>query len=202
MNERPSISVTSHATVGEVVYFKERVPAETGVRIDQPIQETFGLGAQISLPRDAILVPATTQNRSAYCSKDPAYIEPLGAHPTRSVCFFDENDDGQLDHFWVVGTLSSTSRSIPETPISRKTKRLGREGFRKELIFQGISNNVLRFRYREYSDTLIRPAFSQDLTYTYKSLPTEIAFRSLAIKIHLIEGNSIKYTVSKSLKRL
>lgn len=36
---------------------------------------------------------------------------------------------------------------------------------KKELIYTGVSKNVISLVYREYQNDLARPAFSQDLKY-------------------------------------
>ncbi|WP_435106916.1 hypothetical protein [Arhodomonas sp. AD133] len=92
--------------------------------------------SRVHLPADAVLLPAdVTGEGDAYCSKQTAYTELLAANPSRPVCVFDENQDGRLDRYWVAGTLASTARELPETPVYERTQKLGKDGFRRELRY-------------------------------------------------------------------
>lgn len=194
--EHPHIGKRRSATVGEALYWQERRVAHTGVRLERQVDETFGLGARVHLPADAVLLPAdVTGEGDAYCSKQAAYTEPLAANPSRPVCFFDENQDGRLDRYWVAGTLASTARELPETPVYEGTQKLGKDGFRRELLYQGTQDGVIRLKYREFNGTIARPAFSQDLTYTVDGLPTTIRFQSVAIAVEDVGGSEIRYSV-------
>ncbi len=71
-----------------------------------------------------------------------------------------------------------------------------RDGFKYELLYQGIDNGVVRIAYREYTENLARPAYSQDLTYTLEpSGQTRIRFRDVSAVIHSANNNEIQYTV-------
>ena len=43
------------------------------------------------------------------------------------------------------------------------------DGFKYELLYQGISASVVSILYREYADSLVRPAFQQDLSYRLRN---------------------------------
>jgi len=63
-----------------------------------------------------------------------------------------------------------------------------------ELIYSGASGGSINVLYREYTpDDLIRPAFSQNLTYDNTS--ETIRFRDVLIEVHAADGASIRYTV-------
>lgn len=73
-------------------------------------------------------------------------------------------------------------------------------GFRYELLYQGISGNVVSLLYREYIDDLARPAFQQNLTYTLTPEgPTEVSFRETRIRILSADNNRIRYEVLSGL---
>jgi len=69
------------------------------------------------------------------------------------------------------------------------------DGFKYELIYQGRDENVVRIAYREYTDNLARPAFSQDLSYTLEESITDVRFRDVALTIHEANNNEITYVV-------
>ncbi len=43
-------------------------------------------------------------------------------------------------------------------------------GFKRELIYSGRANDIVRFTYREFTEEgFARPAFTQDVTYTMET---------------------------------
>ena len=89
---------------------------------------------------------------------------------------------------------------VNETNIDPVGYRQGNQtiedGFKYELIYQGRDGNVARIAYREYTDNLARPAFSQELTYTLEAgAGTPVRFREVSLTIHQADNNQIVYTV-------
>jgi hypothetical protein len=76
------------------------------------------------------------------------------------------------------------------------------DGFRYELLYQGLSAGVVKILYREYFDSLVRPAFQQELSYTLEEPgPTEISFRSIRMTIHSADNNRLEYTINDGLRQ-
>jgi hypothetical protein len=68
--------------------------------------------------------------------------------------------------------------------------------FRKEFIFNGKSENNLKFIYREYSDNMLRPAFTQELQYDLRD-GNIIGFKGLRIEVINANNTSIRYKIIK-----
>ncbi len=65
-----------------------------------------------------------------------------------------------------------------------------------ELIYSGLSNNALQLLYREYTpDDLIRPAYSQELSYPPDT--EVISFRTFRIELKEVSAEKIVYSVIK-----
>jgi hypothetical protein len=63
-----------------------------------------------------------------------------------------------------------------------------------ELLYSGIAGNSLLITYHEYSpDSLVRPAFSQDLTYPV--FQSELTFRDLKLEILSSESQRVWFMV-------
>jgi len=78
--------------------------------------------------------------------------------------------------------------------VTKKTVVETREFTNFELIYSGISGGSINILYREYTpDNLIRPAFSQNVTYDTDS--GAVRFRDVLIQIHEADAASIRYTV-------
>jgi hypothetical protein len=63
-----------------------------------------------------------------------------------------------------------------------------------ELLYSGIEGDLLRIAYREYSpDNLVRPAFSQDLTYPV--FQSELTFRDLKLEVLFSDSQKVWFMV-------
>jgi len=69
--------------------------------------------------------------------------------------------------------------------------------FTQQLIYSGKSGNIIRITYREFSNNLARPAFSQDLTYDL-SESKRITFRNTVIEVKEATNSFITFVVLES----
>lgn len=66
--------------------------------------------------------------------------------------------------------------------------------FRYELIYNGKSQNVLNFTYREFKGDFIRPSFNQELKYSLED-GNVIGFKSLRIEVINTNNFGIEYKI-------
>lgn len=71
--------------------------------------------------------------------------------------------------------------------------------FRQELIYLGRSGDELSFKYREFSGSLARPAFSADLKYDLSESQT-IGYRGARIEVIEAGNQLIRYRVQSHIK--
>jgi hypothetical protein len=85
---------------------------------------------------------------------------------------------------WKIKKFSSLS--IPTADSVR--------GKKKELIYQGKQGDTLRFRYREYINDIVRPAFDQTVEY---NLDTDkvVTFRGMKILVDNADNQEIAYRI-------
>lgn len=98
------------------------------------------------------------------------------------------------------GSSSLFTIAIPDDKCSKRYKfeDYGK-AFRQELIYLGRSGDELSFKYREYSRTLARPAFSADLKYDLSESQT-IGYRGARIQIIEAGNQILKYQVESHIK--
>jgi hypothetical protein len=72
-----------------------------------------------------------------------------------------------------------------------KTKRIA---FSIELLYSGIANGAIHISYREYRESLARPAFYQDLQYEYKP-EMLMTFQNYVLKIFEANAERINFAV-------
>lgn len=138
-----------------------------------------------------------------YCGP---YYASFGAQGKMSqVCFLDEFDD--IENFYTLfsqnhykyGPFSSTGM------ISyRKSFTVDRsKPFHKvELIYDGVRGGMLLFTYKEFTDSLTKPAFYSQVRYlkNRSGKPTDISYRSAKIRIYRANNDRIDYKVIAPLR--
>lgn len=133
------------------------------------------------------LVSAISSGEQVYCQAPPREGAP---------CLKDSNGDNHFDRAYSMNAFGMliNGRSIDGIRYRVADQNI-QDGFKYELIYQGRDRDTVRIAYREYTDNLARPAFSQDLSYTLKGAQTDIRFRDVALTIHEANNNEITYVV-------
>ena len=206
IGEDPSIDVATERNVGDVIYevYNYEVRRDTSTRLLGPLTiDVLAASAHLG-PADAF-VATPSHGVRVYCSATP--VLRVGGRPNSAhVCLRDSSSDHQFDSWkspdgpparkgWAplketIGYKEESSVEMVETGA----------GFRSELLYQGLSSGVVSILYREYLDSLVRPAFQQDLSYTLENDgTTEISFRTIQITIHSADNNRIRYTLNRGL---
>lgn len=96
-----------------------------------------------------------------------------------------------------VAFLSENSQDIIIEKIDNKITP-HKDSFIRELIYTGISKNVISIVYREYSNDLVRPAFSQELKYDLGE-GFVIGYKGSRFEVIKATNTGITYKVLKQL---
>lgn len=203
VGESPALRAASEREVGEVIYETFDYEEWQGAQLAEPLRISV-LAAQATINPGDALIAVEEKGATVYCTAKPT-LQVVNQAPSSRVCLADRNQDQRFEEWrapegpparinWaplkVAVSFSTGSKMAPTG-----------NGYRYELLYQGLSGNVVRLLYREYVDDLIRPAFQQDLSYTLASSgPTEISFRGTKIVIESADNNRIRYEVLSSLK--
>jgi hypothetical protein len=152
-----------------------------------PIGGSFWAGRE-GLAAGTQLVAAVSEGREVFC------------HPPRRMgapCVADTNGDGRFDQASTMNAYGMlVNRRDIEPAAYRASDRSIQDGFKYELIYQGLDDGTLRIAYREFRDNLARPAFSQDLTYTLSPEgETEVRFRDVIMAVHSANNSQVDYTL-------
>lgn len=203
VGESPQVGVAAERSVGEVIYenYNYDIVRETSTRLAGPLVIDVFL-AEADLGPDDKLVPTTDLGVSAHCAVEPV-LHVAGDRFV--VCLRDENSDGMFDS-WRSPDGPPARRGWanlkqPAAFTEKTAVEMAERGFRYELLYQGLSSGVANILYREYLDSLVRPAFQQDLTYTLNPAgETAISFRGLRMTVQSADNNSIRYTIDRGLQ--
>lgn len=98
------------------------------------------------------------------------------------------------------GSQAMFAVEVPEDQCAKRYKFANYgQTFRQELIYLGRSGDELSFKYREYSGSLARPAFSADLKYDLSESQT-IGYRGARIEVIEAGNQLIRYRVNSHIK--
>lgn len=122
----------------------------------------------------------------------------LGKSAKSCLVDLDNNGDFESASFSGYKGVYPLNRSIKYNVTDLTPKIFFREDeFRREAIYQGVSNNTIKVLFREYKNNYIRDSFSQTIFYDLDSGgETLIAFKGFQAKIHKASGTNITYTVT------
>lgn len=206
--EEPPLDTRSERSVGEVIYevYNYEIRRDSSSRLSGNITIDV-LAASAHLGPETPLVATVDKGLEVYCSADPI-LRVAGEANVAHVCLRDQDGDEKFDLWrspdgpparW--GWASLKNHVAYEERSSVEMAQTG-GGFRYELLYQGLSAGVVKILYREYFDSLVRPAFQQELSYTLEHPgPTEISFRSIRMTIHSADNNRLEYTINAGLAK-
>jgi hypothetical protein len=209
VGESPALNVVVQRSVGETIYETYDYSQLSGARL-RDLGKVDSLNLHWSIPAGEFL-PAfgDSAQQKVYCTANPILHIPLSRNSSR-VCLQDRNGDGTFDHWTApegpsdsrLGAWNAIDKPIAFVESQGTSMSTAGNGFRNELVYEGISGSVVDILYREFVNDLARPAFQQDLHYTLQnSGPTEVSFRSVRIRIHSADNNSIRYEVLSGLRK-
>jgi len=206
VGEKPSIGTITDRSVGEVVYeiYNYEIRTQSRTRLLGPLSVDV-LAAKFQVGPDDPFVGAMEEGTRVHCSSE-LVLRVAGQANQAHVCLRDQNSDRIFDEWrspdgpparWGWAALKQRVGYTEETTVEMAQSG---DGFKYELLYQGVSSSVVSILYREYADSLVRPAFQQDLSYTLQADgPTHISFRSIQMTIHAADNNGIRYTVNRGL---
>ncbi|MEM7587336.1 MAG: hypothetical protein AAF560_28370 [Acidobacteriota bacterium] len=111
-------------------------------------------------------------------------------------CFEDSDNDGDLDKAGIDPADGKNKKVDLPYDLIEVQLDASSDGFRSELIYQGVGGGILHLAYREFVDDMAGPAFTQLLTYDFEG-PTTIAFQSLEFEILEAGNMGIVYKVQE-----
>jgi len=187
----PQLGVTSSVPVGEVLFSQFRYWRKTGYILRDSANVSIG-GGQVQVSSGDFLVKSIVEGKPAYCTEKPAFRMIIGG---KTACFTDRENKGLLNEVKVPSDVMWWSSDLT-SPLAYATSEIvvpRQDAMKRELIYQGISKDVLRLTYREYFNDMARPAFFQDVTYDVSSFPAEITFKSVRLRILSAGNKGIEY---------
>lgn len=119
---------------------------------------------------------------------------------TALYCMKDRDGDGSFDKLQILGG------GRPPEHFSARYELIyqptDEHGWRKELVYQGVTSGILRLTYREYTNDWTTPTVSQDLSYDISPTgPTEVIYQGTRLVFSSATSNSASYTVTSGFRK-
>ncbi|MCK5769494.1 hypothetical protein [Algiphilus sp.] len=200
----PPLRATHTATVGEAMITAYNHHSQIGATVDlQPISSDSFPGAARQVGSQYFGNAQGGKPESRYANLREVRMNAGGFAYCGSVqgniaCFSDPNDDRTFEKLeWFSPQFSELGEFDVKAPYTTDFHVIDDpSAFRKELIYQGRGTGTMHVVYREYSGgDLIRPAYSQQLTYELEDSGAEIAFQSVRVRVLSADNTSVRYEV-------
>ena len=177
-------------SIGSVIYELSRFPVVDRIVMNDDLSVKLPL-ATLSLSSGDALVQEASKAKVKACDRRDG---------GSGLCLLDDDGDGlfdrwtQADTFFAAKTLKvAAAYKVASVPLAG-----ARGSFRSTLTFLGAADGSLRLSYREFSDDLARPAFTEDYVVPLgRTYPQIIAIKDVRFSVKAIEGSVIRYAVEK-----
>jgi hypothetical protein len=202
----PEAGRVSEAELGQaVVSSGQALVFLESVNLIRPIDYTGsqdGSGFKIHIPAGMIAAESNTKEMGYYVSQLGTYMSDKPGKSdtiTKVGVAIAPESNGKLQVYWWRGSKVKLY-DIADVDFTKVNCFRNAQGaFRRELLYSGISKGTISLQYREFSDDMARPAFSQDLHYDLAD-GDEIGFKGARIQIIKATNVSVKFKVIKPLE--
>jgi len=177
-NEReghePELNVETVAEKGDVIYMEFRYRINPAVRLKEDIETEY--------------TNVSSKIRLSKMMKDKREVYGTISISDESITYlYDEDNDGKFEQFMVQARKNAVSWKDLKTEAAYEQAsgiRSESGGFEFELIYEGLSENSVRFTYNEYRDDLTQASFTESIDFnlsdnrgniiSYKGIEVEI----------------------------
>lgn len=205
----PSLGVAAGVEVGGVMLSKRYVRSSAVIQTSSPVSHVAshnGIDISLRLPPGHLVRYGENAEGVYYIADNfSASITVMGSvQPLKTQGgLIIKNDTSEtkkvfrkpesIDHAFI------SEHSEPINVVSRPDREFPhKENYARELIYTGVSKNVISVIYREFSNDLIRPAFSQELKYDLGE-GSVIGFRGARFEVIGASNTELKYKVIRNL---
>ncbi len=112
-------------------------------------------------------------------------------------CLIDRDQDGNFDAA-IVGLFGKPwpLKASAHYQVERTAEEVSGTTFTTAISYLGAANGDLRLSYREFSNGMARPAFTEDISLPLsKAFPQVVSIKGTRLRIHAISGEGLTYEV-------
>lgn len=202
ISDYPAIGEIKTVEVGESLVSKDKQTTIPAIDVEQVVEnpvENIGKKATLTALPGRYVEKGKDAFGKYYEAKEGRILEN-GKPLINRLGIYVTDSDPQKTEFYIL-TMDSLPLSYPKNniPFTNSFHQTRDElSFKKELVYTGISQNVVSILYREFKDDMARPAFSQDLKYDLSESKI-VGYRGARFEIIKATNQGLTY---KTLKQL
>ncbi|MDP2111741.1 MAG: hypothetical protein Q8N48_06930 [Thiobacillus sp.] len=183
----PAINVQSTADIGQTIIAKANVTRIPAIKLPTPVAENINFTSVTRIQPGPLPLSATSDAGKYYRDVTTQY----GG-------IFVPNDSSNPAVIYLAPQAGNYGK-IPVNGIENtEIEQWGKDSFKRELIYSGLSQNTISISYREFIDNIARPAFSQELKYDL-SQGTTIGYKGARFEVVKATNTELVYRVLKPL---
>lgn len=201
----PSLNVESQAEVGQSMVSTAMKTTGSAISIDHEIVPAVAYG----LRRFTLTIPAGILRSSGSDANGEYYQSATRLSRKHN---FESNDtviggvfipyDTKKPSgiYWeIAANIDAIHHSYPGIDYKTTTyEEISKTGFKRELVYSGVSQNTISILYREFQSDMARPAFSQELKYDLAQ-GSAIGYKGARFEVIKANNTGIVYKVLKAL---
>ena len=199
--QAPAVGAITTAEIGEAVAISEKFLSVPAVRLLEPLRSKSAFGNAVLLQPGLYDFVGENSKGRFFQARGLIKLSGLGITDNwDGGGVFVPLNGGPAGAYWVNGL---GGRHVGEVAGGAKIEHVAAsdqefDGFRRELIYTGASGGSVRLTYREFVNSMARPAFTQDLSFDL-SPGVEIGYKGARLKVIGAGGTSIEYELLKPL---
>lgn len=193
----PELNTEANAEVGQTIVSKANVTKSVAIIVSNAVSETVNIPGTTTIPAGTIPLFASNESGKFYRDSRATYTMLGATVPANAGIYVpdDATKPAVIYHF----ALKYIYGNTPVIGIKNTTtEKWGKDSFKRELVYSGVSQNTISILYREFSNDMARPAFSQDLKYDLTQ-GKEIGFKGARFEVIKANNTGIVYKVLKPL---
>ncbi|WP_419826829.1 hypothetical protein [Sphingomonas sp.] len=198
VGQKPEPGVESVVTIGSPLLKRYNMIVVPGVILERDVDVDLGMQGSIRISAGSPMKAETdTPKKLRVCTvaKD-TYTNMM--NQTGGACLTDRDRDGTFDSVSaqsVMGTTKLLKGPLPYK-LSDVPENAGANNHQATLIYQGAAAGTLRLSYREFSNDMARPAFTEDLSFPITdAYPQTVTWRDTKITLLALSSDGLRYRI-------
>lgn len=198
----PTPLVESTAVKDGIVYLYYNYDSRIMYHLNEPLYLNTGLlSGQVNISTETPHLMGTFGGKEVICSSVVTYVFKFMAGEYGTTCFSDPAKTGAFSQITIslpdrafskdIGRQISYSSMEEVKPTDQPVKR--------ELVFDGYADGILKFMYREYKTNLKKYETNQPVFIAVESFPAKKEVKGLSIEFLSAADTKISYRILAGL---
>ena len=185
------------AAVGGAVWESAKFTGAPGVILGAAVQANWGSAEIVDLPPGTALMTIRAKKLKACRER---IVTRMGGYSFGGWkdCLIDTNQDGLFDRV-SFNEVAGAKDIVPPVAYTKEmvpVDGIGSASFRKIVTYLGRSGSDIRLSYREFSNDMARPAFTEDLTLPVpETFPQTMQVKDLKLTLLGIGPSGLTYRI-------